>query len=90
MYEAPQGYDVTMIKFRAEESSVFSADLGLYLDIVLFNGTNGAVAEIKFTTAADVDTSVAPLFYDRDNEGNAWGEIKDIQFVYDYLYKAVY
>ena len=90
VYEAPQGYDVTMIKFRSEESSVFSADLGLYLDIVLFNGTNGAVAEIKFTTAADVDTSVAPLFYDRDNEGNAWGEIKDIQFVYDYVYNAVY
>lgn len=89
VYEAPQGYDVTKIKFRTEESSGFSADLGLYLNIVLFNGTNGAIAEIKFNTAADVDEDYAPLFYDRDNEGKQWGEIKDIQFVYDYIYKMV-
>jgi hypothetical protein len=90
VYEAPEGYDVTKIKFRTEESCVFSDDLGLYLNIVLFNGTNGAVAEIKFDTAADVDTDYAPLFYDKDNEGNLWGEIKDIQFVNDYMYKMVY
>ena len=90
VYEAPQGYDVTKIKFRTEESSIFSDDLGLHLNIVMFNGTNGAVAEIKFNTAADVDDDYAPLFYDRDNEGNLWGEIKDIQFVYDYTYKMVY
>lgn len=90
VYEAPQGYDVTKIKFRTEESCVFSDDLGLYLNIVLFNGTNGAVAEIKFDTAADIDTDYAPLFYDKDNEGNLWGEIKDIQFVNDYVYKMIY
>ena len=90
VYEAPEGYNVTKIKFRTEESSAFSDDLGLHLSIVLFNGTNGAVAEIKFDTAADVDSSFAPLFYDRDNEGNLWGEIKDIQFVNDYIYKMVY
>lgn len=90
VYEAPEGYNVTKIKFRTEESSVFSDDLGLHLSIVLFNGTNGAVAEIKFDTAADVDSSFAPLFYDRDNEGNLWGEIKDIQFVNDYIYKMIY
>ena len=90
VYEAPQGYDVTKIKFRTEESSPFSDDLGLYLNIVLFNGINGAVAEIKFDTAADIDTDYAPLFYDKDNEGNLWGEIKDIQFVNDYMYKMVY
>ena len=90
VYEAPEGYDVTMIKFRTEDSSAFSSDLGLYLDIVLFNGTNGAVAEMKFTTAADVDTDFAPLFYDRDNEGNPWGEIKDIIFVNEYAYEMVY
>ena len=89
VYEAPEGYDVTKIKFRTEESSDFSADLGLYLNIVLFNGTNGAIAEIKFNTAADVDEDYAPLFYDRDNEGKLWGEIKDIQFVYDYVYKMM-
>lgn len=90
VYEAPQGYDVTMIKFRTEESSAFSDDLGLYMDIVLFNGTNGAVAEIKLNTAADVDNDFAPCFYDRDNEGNLWDEINDIQFAYDYVYKMVY
>ena len=90
VYEAPEGYDITKIKFRTEESSAFSADLGLHLNIVLFNGTNGAIAEIKFNTAADVDNDYAPLFYDRDNEGNLWGEIKDIQFVNDYIYKMAY
>lgn len=90
VYEAPQGYDVTKIKFRTEESSTFSSDLGLFLDIVMFNGANGAIAEIKFTTSADIDDDFAPLFYDKDNEGNLWGEIKDIQFVYDYIYKMVY
>ena len=90
VYEAPQGYEVTKIKFRTEESSAFSYDLGLYLDIVLYNGTNGAVAEMKFTTAADVDTDYEPLLYEKDCEGRPWGEIKDIQFVNDYMYKMVY
>ena len=90
VYEAPQGYDVTKIKFRTEDSSTFSSDLGLYLNIVLFNGTNGAVAEVRLNTAADLDENYAPLFYDKDNQGNRWGEIKDIQFVNDYMYKMVY
>ena len=90
VYEAPEGYDVTKIKFRTEDSSAFSSDLGLYLNIVMFNGTNGAVAEIKFTTATDVDNDFAPLFYDKDNEGNPWGEIKDIIFVNEYAYEMVY
>lgn len=90
VYEAPQGYEVTKMKFRAEENSSFSDDLGLHLDIVMSNGTNGAVAVVKFATSADVDEDYATLFYDRDGEGNLWGEIKDIQFVYDYIYKMVY
>ena len=67
---------------------------GVVYDAYLTDGadyyTNGAVAEIKFTTAADVDNDFTPLFYDRDNEGNLWGEIKDIQFVNDYAYEMVY
>ena len=90
VYEAPQGYYVTKIKFRTEESSPFSDNLGLYMDVVMYNGSNGAIAEIKFNTAADVDNDFASLFYDSDNEGNLWGEIKDIQFVNEYIYKAVY
>ena len=76
-----------MIKFRVEESSSFSDDLGLYLNIVMSNGSNGAIGEIKFTTSADVDASYPALFYDKDDSGNLWGEIKDIQFVNDYIYK---
>jgi hypothetical protein len=90
VYEAPAGYEITKIKFRTEDSSTFSSDLGLYMNIVMFNGVNGAVAEMKFTTAADVDDDFTPLFYDRDNEGNMWGEIKDIQFVNEYTYKMIY
>ena len=90
VYEAPQGYEVTKIKFRTEDSSAFSSDLGLHMNIVMSNGTNGAVAEIKFTTAADVDNDFTPLFYDRDNQGNLWGEIKDIIFVNEYAYEMVY
>lgn len=88
VYEAPAGYSITKIKFRSEESSVFSADLGLHLNIVMTNGENGAIGEIRFTTASDVDENYAPLFYDRDNEGKLWDEIEDIQFVYDYIYKV--
>ena len=89
VYEAPEGYNVTKIKFRTEENSSFSDDLGLHMGIVLFNGSNGAIAEIKFNTAADVDEDFSPLLYDKDNEGNLWGEIKDIQFVNDYIYKPI-
>lgn len=84
VYEAPAGYDVTKIKFRTDDSAKENGDIGRYLNIVMYNGTNGAVAEIKFTTAADVDNDFAPLFYDRDNAGNLWEEIKDIIFAYEY------
>ena len=88
VYEAPAGYEVTQIKFRTEDSSPECDDLGLYMNIVMYNGTNGAIAEIKFDTAADVDDSFAPLFYEKDEKGNnLWDEIKDIIFVYEYKYK---
>ena len=90
LYTAPEGYEVTKIKFRTEESSSFSDDLGRYLNIVLYDGTHGAIAEIKLTTAADLDEDYPAIFYDRDNEGKQWGEIHDIQFVNDYIYKMVY
>lgn len=90
VYQAPEGYEVTRIKFRTEESSSFSDDLGLHLSIALYDGTHGAIAEVKFTTAADIDEDFPTLFYDRDNDGNRWGEIHDMQFVYDYVYKVQY
>ena len=88
VYEAPQGYNVTKIKFRTEDSATESGDLGRYMNIVMYNGTNGAIAEIKLTTAADVDNDFAPLFYEKDANGkNLWGEIKDIIFVHEYIYQ---
>ena len=86
VYEAPEGYEVTKIKFRSEDSSNQNGDLGLYLDIALFNGTNGAIAEMRFTTASDVDTDYPILLYEEDNEGNKWGEIRDLQFVYEFRF----
>lgn len=88
VYIAPQGYDITMIKFRTEDSSNFTGDLGRILSIGLYNGTNGAVAEMRFNTAADVDEDFEPLFYDKDDEGNRWGIIKDLQFTNEYMYKT--
>ena len=85
VYTAPEGYNVTKIKFRTEDSSPYCDDLGRYMNIIMYNGTNGAIAEIKFTTAADVDNEFAPLFYEKDDNGNnLWGEIKDVIFVYQY------
>ena len=60
IYTAPVGYTVSIIKFRtydSESNSTLSSnfgDLGLYLSIGMNKGDNGAVAEIKLTTSADV------------------------------------
>lgn len=80
VYIAPDGYNVTMMKFRVEDAASHAKDLGRILSIGLYNGMNGAVAEIKFNTAGDIDKEFEPLFYDKDNEGNLWGRIKDMQF----------
>ena len=89
MYIAPDGYNITMIKFRIEDSNAFADDLGRIMSIGMYNGVNGAVAEIRFNTAADLDKSFEPLFYDKDDNGNPWGIIKDMQFVYELNYKTI-
>lgn len=91
VYTAPAGYTVSVIKFRtedAESNSTMSSnlgDLGLYLSIGMNKESNGAVAEIKLTPAADVDESFS-LFCDKDSEGNAFGRILDVQFAHVYTY----
>lgn len=91
VYTAPAGYTVSVIKFRtedAESNSTMSSnlgDLGLYLSIGMNKESNGAVAEIKLTPAADVDESFS-LFCDKDSEGNAFGRILDLQFAHVYPY----
>lgn len=91
VYTAPAGYTVSVIKFRTEDAesnstmgSIFG-DLGLYLSIGMNKESNGAVAEIKLTPAADVDESFS-LFCDKDSEGNAFGRILDLQFAHVYTY----
>lgn len=46
---------------------------------------NGAVAEIKLTQAADVDDSFS-IFCDKDDDGNAFGRIIDLQFAHVYTF----
>ena len=91
VYTAPAGYTVSVIKFRTEDAESNSTmgsnlgDLGLYLSIGMNKESNGAVAEIKLTPAADVDESFS-LFCDKDSEGNAFGRILDLQFAHVYTY----
>lgn len=88
VYVAPEGYEITMMKFRTDDAANFTGDLGRILSIALYNGTNGAVAEIKFNTAADIDEDFTPLFYDKDDNNCTWGKIKDLQFTNEYMYKS--
>lgn len=91
IYTAPVGYTVSIIKFRtydSESNSTLSSnfgDLGLYLSIGMNKGDNGAVAEIKLTTSADVDESYT-MFCDKDADGNAFGKILDVQFAHIYSF----
>ena len=91
VYTAPEGYTVSVIKFRTENAASNSSmssnfgDLGLYLSIGMNKESNGAVAEIKLTPAADVDESFS-LFCDKDSEGNAFGRILDLQFANVYTF----
>ena len=86
LYSAPAGYTIACMKFRSEDTFIYSADLGRYLSIGLNNGANGAIAEIKLNTASDVDETYTPLFYDKDSEGHKLGNILDVQFVREYSY----
>ncbi|MDY5814248.1 MAG: PKD-like family lipoprotein [Bacteroides sp.] len=87
IYTAPEGYTVTHLRFRSEDSADFSGDLGRYLMIGLNNAGRGAVAEVLLTTAGDVDEAFVVPFYDRDAEGNHFGPIKDLVFAREYKYK---
>lgn len=89
MYVAPEGYKISVMKFRTEDSGLFVADLGRILSIGLNKGDEGAVAEIRLTTAADVDQTFTPKFYDRAQDGTKFGNIRDLQFAHIYFYKSL-
>ncbi len=88
IYKAPEGYTISLLKFRTEDSEDFSGDLGRYLSIGMNKGDEGAIAEIILNTASDIDEDIPTTFYDKDNEGNKFGNIKDLQFTQIYTYKV--
>lgn len=87
LYTAPDGYTVSTMKFRTEDAARFAGDLGRYLMIGMNKDNEGAVAEVKLTTSADLDEEFAPTFYNQDSEGNKFGRIKDLVFAREYLYQ---
>ncbi len=95
LYTVPSGYEVSVMKFRTTSADSYNntnakfGDLGLYLSIGLNKGSEGAIAEIKLTTAGDVDTSFS-LFRDKDDDGNKFGNIMDLQFAHLYNYNVSY
>ncbi|MBS9768815.1 MAG: hypothetical protein KGV44_14930 [Flavobacteriaceae bacterium] len=88
IYSAPAGYDISVLKFRTSVSSHFADDLGRYLCIGMNKGSQGAVAEIKLTIASDLDPAYKPVFYDKDDKGQTFGVIQDLQFAHEYFYKV--
>lgn len=86
LYTAPAGYEITLLKFRVEDSNRYSDDLGRWLGIGMEKDGKGAVAEILLNTASDVDKDTPALFYDKDTDGNAFGRITDLQFTQIYMY----
>lgn len=66
VYTAPEGSVITHIKWRVpEELSYFWKDAIRYMGIALDMGNGkGALTEIKFTVAGDVDDSCAPQLYE--------------------------
>lgn len=88
LYTAPEGYTVSLLKFRVEDSNSFSDNLGRWLSIGLEKEGKGAVAEILLNTASDVDSDTPALFYDKDDNGLPFGRIKDVQFTQIYMYSV--
>ena len=75
------------MKFREENTMLYSADLGRYLSIGLNKGDKGAVTELKLTVGGDVDETFRSAVYSRDKDGHEFGKIADIQFVHEYSYQ---
>ncbi len=86
LYTAPSGYTLSCMKFREENTLLYSGDLGRYLTIGMNMGDKGAVAEIKLATSGDIDESYPVQLYTTDSAGNQFGNIIDVQFVHPYAY----
>ena len=87
IYTAPEGYVIGVMKFRTNSANIYNGDLGYILSLGLNKGTEGAVAEIKLNTASDLDEEFEPLFYTQSEDGEKFGNIQDLQFAHEYMYK---
>lgn len=82
IYEAPAGYSIDVLKFKQNEDYYYWGNLYRYLNIGLNRGNEGAVAEIKLTSAGDLDDSYEPKFYE------GFDNIVDLQFCNELQYQA--
>lgn len=80
IYEAPAGYEVSVLKFRQNDNYYLWGKLYLYLTIGLNQGSKGAVAEVKLLTSGDVDESWGPKLYE------GFDNIMDVQFCNELTY----
>ncbi len=65
IYEAPAGYEVSVLKFKQNDDYYYWGNLYRYLNIGLNRGSEGAVAEIKITSAGDRDEKFEEQFLRR-------------------------
>lgn len=82
VYQAPDGWSVSCIKFRTGDPNAFSGDLGRWLSIGMTKGSEGAVAEMRLTNSADIDNTVAPVLH------TGFGPVVDVQFAPLYYYQS--
>ncbi len=79
VYSAPDGYEVSMMKFRTPFTSTFTNFLGRYLSIALEKNGEGAVTEVRLDPSGDVDPSFESGFYE------GFGPIVDLQYAHDFM-----
>lgn len=96
IYTAPEGYNISVMKFRSSyvrflggQSGNYDSGLGRYLSIGMNKGDNGAIAELRLTTASDVDPKFPIKVYKADEDGNEFGNIKDVVFAHIYTYSEL-
>ena len=81
IYEAPAGYEVSVLKFKQNDDYYYWGNLYRYLNIGLNRGSEGAVAEIKITSAGDRDEKFEEQFYE------GFDNIVDLQFCNELQYQ---
>lgn len=90
IYQAPEGWNITLLKLRSYDTSNFMGEdddnLRQYISIGMCKGNEGAVAEIKLNTAGDIDETFHTEVYTQDENGQKFGKIIDLQFAYEYTY----